>query len=194
MTVTRNRGSLTCCVHSYEDERFDPAVDKKTGFRTKQMLCVPITDTVGEVIGALQVINTTHGEPFRVNDVELLKKFRGYVQVSILNKIRDASYHVKELLNILNMVTIQLLCASFELGRLQDADKIDLAFLSDKVVQLSNAARGTIFVLNERQGQAKLTFSIDSPGGKKEISIPHDSTSLAGACIIENEIINIPDW
>ena len=39
----------------YEDTRFDPSFDKKTGYRTNNMLCVPIKDTMGDVVGVLQV-------------------------------------------------------------------------------------------------------------------------------------------
>ena len=75
-----------CCSDCYEDERFDPSVDKKTGFHTKQMLCVPIMDSSGERLGAVQVINNKSGEPFTDMDVELLQGFRGYIQISILNE------------------------------------------------------------------------------------------------------------
>lgn len=70
----------------YEDPRFDRSVDKKTGFRTRQMLCVPIQNSANEVIGAIQIINTNHGRPFSDMDVELLQGFRGYVQISIMNR------------------------------------------------------------------------------------------------------------
>lgn len=41
----------------YEDPRFNPSVDKKTGFVTKSILCAPVTNDSGDVIGAYQVIN-----------------------------------------------------------------------------------------------------------------------------------------
>lgn len=41
----------------YEDERFNPNVDKETGFLTKSILCIPVTSTNGQVIGAYQAIN-----------------------------------------------------------------------------------------------------------------------------------------
>ncbi len=41
----------------YEDERFNPQVDMESGFVTKSILCMPITNTRGEVIGAYQAIN-----------------------------------------------------------------------------------------------------------------------------------------
>lgn len=41
----------------YEDERFNPDVDKKTGYCTKSILCMPVYNSAGDVIGALQAIN-----------------------------------------------------------------------------------------------------------------------------------------
>ncbi len=41
----------------YEDERFNPEVDKTTGYVTRTILCMPVTDDQGEVIGGYQAIN-----------------------------------------------------------------------------------------------------------------------------------------
>ncbi len=41
----------------YADKRFNPKVDKETGYITKSILCMPVRDTDGEVIGAYQTIN-----------------------------------------------------------------------------------------------------------------------------------------
>lgn len=41
----------------YEDERFNPEVDKQTGYQTRSILCIPVTNSRGEVIGAYQAIN-----------------------------------------------------------------------------------------------------------------------------------------
>lgn len=39
------------------DPRFDPATDLATGFKTKAMLCCPITDATNRVIGVIQACN-----------------------------------------------------------------------------------------------------------------------------------------
>ena len=45
--------------------RFLKEVDKRTGFRTKQMLVAPIVDsTSNELVGVVQAINTKSGQPF----------------------------------------------------------------------------------------------------------------------------------
>lgn len=41
----------------YEDERFNPDVDRASGYTTKSILCMPVTNEKGKVIGAFQAIN-----------------------------------------------------------------------------------------------------------------------------------------
>lgn len=41
----------------YEDERFNPDVDKSSGYQTKSILCMPVTNEKGRIIGAFQAIN-----------------------------------------------------------------------------------------------------------------------------------------
>lgn len=41
----------------YKDARFNPQVDKETGYVTKAILCMPVMNSCGEVIGAYQAIN-----------------------------------------------------------------------------------------------------------------------------------------
>src|SRR4029077_95460 len=40
-------------------------VDKRTGYRTKQMLIAPVLDGPSkDLIGVIQIINSKHGQPF----------------------------------------------------------------------------------------------------------------------------------
>jgi hypothetical protein len=61
-------------VYDAADLRFQQGVDRRTGYRTTQMLVVPIMhDGVmreGEVIGVLQLINNLRGGPFNSTVVE----------------------------------------------------------------------------------------------------------------------------
>ncbi|MCF8093329.1 MAG: GAF domain-containing protein, partial [Desulfotignum sp.] len=43
--------------YAYADLRFNPAVDKQTGFFTRSILCVPVVNKNGRVIGVTQVLN-----------------------------------------------------------------------------------------------------------------------------------------
>jgi signal transduction histidine kinase len=54
------------------DHRFNDQIDHVSGFHTKNMLCFPICNKADEVIGVLQLLNSTKGE-FTVMDEEYLK-------------------------------------------------------------------------------------------------------------------------
>ena len=45
----------------YADPRFDPAVDRRSGYRTRCSLTLPLVDHAGGLVGVMQVLNTTAG-------------------------------------------------------------------------------------------------------------------------------------
>lgn len=49
---------------AYQDGRFNCEIDTKTGYHTKALLCMPIKDSSGDVIGVAQVINKLDGGRF----------------------------------------------------------------------------------------------------------------------------------
>jgi adenylate cyclase len=51
--------------YAYADLRFNPAFDKKTGYFTRSILCVPIVNKHGKVIGVTQVLNKRGGTVYR---------------------------------------------------------------------------------------------------------------------------------
>jgi phosphoserine phosphatase len=65
------RGGATIVVpDAYADHRFNPEVDRKTGFRTRNVLSVPLRDYQGGLVGVLQVLNKRSGA-FDEADVDL---------------------------------------------------------------------------------------------------------------------------
>lgn len=51
------KGELENIKDAYEDSRFDPSFDKKSGYRTQSVLAAPVRDGQGRIVGVLQVIN-----------------------------------------------------------------------------------------------------------------------------------------
>ncbi len=45
----------------YSDPRFDPSTDKRTGYRTRCMLTLPLVDHKGVLVGVMQVLNKSEG-------------------------------------------------------------------------------------------------------------------------------------
>ncbi|HEY1087437.1 MAG TPA: sigma 54-interacting transcriptional regulator, partial [Archangium sp.] len=56
-----------------DEQRFNPDIDKLTGYRTTSMLAVPLTDRQGTVFGVLQVLNRLGGGMFDDADVKRLQ-------------------------------------------------------------------------------------------------------------------------
>ncbi|MBN2752545.1 MAG: GAF domain-containing protein, partial [Rhodospirillaceae bacterium] len=81
--------------HAYADLRFNPAFDKKTGFFTRAILCVPVTNKTGTVIGVTQVLNK-HGGAFTAEDEARLKAFTAQISIGLENaKLFDDVQTVK---------------------------------------------------------------------------------------------------
>lgn len=43
--------------NAYEDDRFDASVDENTNFKHKTILCMAIKNSLGQIIGVIQLIN-----------------------------------------------------------------------------------------------------------------------------------------
>ncbi len=60
---------------AYADPRFNRAVDKQTGFRTRSILCLPVKNMSGEVFAVAQLLNRKDGKPFSVDDERRFSSF-----------------------------------------------------------------------------------------------------------------------
>ena len=63
--------------------RFLQDVDKRTGYRTKQMLVAPVVDEDGELVGVMQVINNRAGQPFPAMVEEGVKELAQTLAVAL---------------------------------------------------------------------------------------------------------------
>jgi CheY-like chemotaxis protein len=65
-------GQLLNISEPYADPRFNPVVDRETGYRTRGILCAPLRGRDGRAFGALQVLNKLDGGPFTADDERLI--------------------------------------------------------------------------------------------------------------------------
>lgn len=65
-------GTLINVEDAYLDKRFNTAVDRETGYRTRSILCIPFTNQEGKIIGAFQAINKVGATHFSKKDETLL--------------------------------------------------------------------------------------------------------------------------
>jgi adenylate cyclase len=71
-------------AHAYADLRFNPTFDRKTGFFTRNILCVPIVNKKGKTIGVTQVLNKTGGG-FTAEDESRLRAFTAQASIALEN-------------------------------------------------------------------------------------------------------------
>ena len=74
---------------AYRDSRFDPSTDKKTGYRTRSILCIPVWEPIArdqqrEIVGVIQVLNKRSG-PFTASDEGILEAIGSEVAVALSN-------------------------------------------------------------------------------------------------------------
>ena len=77
---------------AYKDKRFNKEIDTKTGFRTKSMLCMPMRNRAGKIVGVFQILNKRHGH-FDRNDEHFLSELSIPASIAIEN----ARLHIAEL-------------------------------------------------------------------------------------------------
>ena len=81
---TATTGQILNIKDAYEDPRFNRATDLSTGYRTHNLLCVPIFDDKNEIRGVTEMINKIDGV-FTKEDEKLIQVFNVFVGISIEN-------------------------------------------------------------------------------------------------------------
>jgi len=133
---------------AYRDSRFDPSTDKKTGFVTKSILCMPIREPVkeegqiGDIIAVIQILNKIDAI-FTKDDEELLKSLVSQIAIALAN---SRLYSILEdRVNELNL----LFNLEKELSLTLNLDNM-LKHLLDLVAQSFNAENG-LLLLTEKE-------------------------------------------
>ena len=94
---TLRTGEAVTVNDAYADPRFNQSVDRQSGYRTRNLICVPLKDADGSIVGAFEGINRNRNLDFTVEDVECLQQLgtqaavalRNLRELSLLNRSRD---------------------------------------------------------------------------------------------------------
>ncbi|GAF91114.1 unnamed protein product, partial [marine sediment metagenome] len=103
------------------DDRFYKESDKKTGYNTRNILCVPMRNRFGQAVGAIEVLNKREGcftnydesllmilgtqAAVAVENVEMLEDVQESLnQVNLLNRIQRKSNYLVDINAVLEMV------------------------------------------------------------------------------------------
>ncbi len=79
-------GGVINIPDAYADPRFNRSFDVASGYKTNSILCVPMRDAAGDVVGVLQALNSRAG-PFDSEDEELLLALGGQAASAIENAL-----------------------------------------------------------------------------------------------------------
>lgn len=170
---------------AYKDSRFNPEVDRKTGFKTRNILCVPIKhkreDEV-EIIGVAQVLNKLSGD-FEPEDLTLLETLNSHAAGAFVNarlheEIRQARHEEAQLQDIAAAMSSEL--------QLQPL----LVKIMKTVETILEADRATLFIHDPKESQ--LWALVGEEPNLQEIRFP-DHAGIAGSVFKSGDTVSIPD-
>lgn len=104
-------GEPLVVADAYQDPRFNPEPDKKSGFRTKSILCVPLK-MQERILGIVQVINSQDKESFDEDDLLSFTSFAHHAAIAIENarlyeEIKRKAEELRQALERERWLTIQ---------------------------------------------------------------------------------------
>jgi Nif-specific regulatory protein len=85
-------GESVVCKDVSKDPRFFGGVDARTGFRTRSLLCAPLSHG-GRILGAIEIINPAQPELLAEEDTRLLRLFGGLAGAALDRARLFASTH-----------------------------------------------------------------------------------------------------
>jgi signal transduction histidine kinase/putative methionine-R-sulfoxide reductase with GAF domain len=182
---------------AYADQRFQPAVDHKTGYRTRSILSVPMLGTPG-LVGVLQVLNKQDG-PFTHADEELLMALASQAAVAIeharlYHALREQNEELSRARRDLERRTRELNAlyeVEKELSAALDLDDLLSRILAQAITVLGGGA-GSIALLD---ADGSLRFrTVHGPAAPRliERTLPH-GTGLLGWSIKHRTPLVIED-
>lgn len=79
-------GEIIHVPDAYADARFNPEIDRRTGFRTRNMVTFPLLGIDKSIVGVLQVLNKHNGQ-FDPWDHDLVEAFGAQVGVAVQRQL-----------------------------------------------------------------------------------------------------------
>jgi adenylate cyclase len=177
---TSGRGEII--PDAYADPRFNRKVDTETGFRTRNILCVPIRNKKQVVIGVTQALNKREGG-FDAEDQQLLEGLSSQAAAALENarmfeRVERAQREEALLLDVVSSITSEILLDPL-------LEKILTA-----ATQLLGADRGSLFLHDPSSNE--LWSRVAGGEAAREIRFPA-SAGIAGECFTRGVRINIDD-
>ena len=178
----------------YEDERFNQEVDHMTGYRTRSMMCNPIKDSSGDVIGVAQVINKANEGHFTTKDEDLFEKYLQFCGIGL----RNAQLYERSQLEVKrNQVLLDLAGVIF-----QEQSTIDtLIFrILTHMLSLIRCERAMLLLVHEAtSGTFSRVFDLSSEDlDDEQLKVPYEgrfpiNAGITGFVAATGETVNLAD-
>jgi len=175
-------GQSILLTDAYADPRFYPGVDELTGYHTQQIVCVPIKNRRGEILGVLELLNKQTGD-FTPEDEEVLSLLATQIGIAMANAqlydgLRTSLDRLSRLMKIGAAISSEL-----------DLDAL-LRTISQTTSHLLQAERSTVFVVDPVKSElwSRVAEGLDN----KEIHIPL-SAGIAGQVATTGNPVRISD-
>jgi adenylate cyclase len=167
---------------AYKDARFHQETDRQTGYRTRDILCVPLRNRSGAAIGVTQVLNKRNGA-FGNDDLSLAEAINRHAasaleQALLVERLEQAQREEIELLTIAEAISTEL--------------HLDVLFarIIAAATQLLGAERSSLFLYDAAKDE--LWSQVAEGAGQKQIRIPSHA-GIAGAAFADGELLVVPD-
>lgn len=177
---TSGRGEII--PDAYADARFNRWVDTETGYRTRNLLCVPIRNNRNEVIGVTQALNKRAGE-FDIEDLQALEALSSQAAAALENarmfeKVERAQREEALLLDVVSSITSEI--------------KLDplLENILAAATQLLGADRGSLFLYDAESHEL---WSRVAGGEESGVIRFPAGAGIAGECFTSGCCISIDD-
>jgi adenylate cyclase len=175
-------GQAEIIPDAYDDPRFNQAIDKQTGYRTRNILCAPIRTRQDEIIGVTQVLNKRHGA-FSSDDLTLLEAITSQAAAALRNaqlfeQVQKAREEERQLLEVTTAISTELQLQSL------------LTKIMETTTTILEAERSSLFIYDAATDELWSHIAQGSEIG--EIRIPSHA-GIAGTVFTSGDTINIPD-
>lgn len=77
-------GETINIADAYKDPRFNPEIDKKSGYKTRNVLCMPMRNKDGVIVGVFQFLNKREG-PFTSDDEAFIEALSVHAAIALEN-------------------------------------------------------------------------------------------------------------
>ncbi|MBK7860496.1 MAG: GAF domain-containing protein [Archangiaceae bacterium] len=192
-------GKTLLLADAYDDIRFNPEIDRQSGFRTRSMIAAPLRHVSGRILGVVEVLHRKVGA-FNQDDRALVDAVASQIaavldNVLLLDQLRAQNESLKRTSEALRMA-VQDLDVLYEIERAvtstdEETDLLDRVL--GKAIAVLRAGAGSILLRDSEKGDDSMFFRT-TKGEKSESLVTMSlkpGQGIAGHVLETGEVINV---